>query len=70
MKFEYKTVLFEIDRTSWGRALLPESVDKIQEPLEKLGRQGWELVAVWPITDGGSPPQIDHAIHYFKRPLD
>lgn len=69
MQFEYKTVLLEIDRTLWRRALDDSSVDRVQATLDKLGRDGWELVSVWPITDGRSPPQIDHAIHYFKRPV-
>ncbi len=70
MKFEYKSVLLTIDRAGWSQALQPESVNKVQQSLDRLGGEGWELVAVWPITNGGSPAQIDHAIHYFKRQID
>jgi hypothetical protein len=59
----------EIDRNSgfWTRAVSESSASEIECELNKLGDQGWELVGVWPVTNGSSPPQVDHALHHFKR---
>ena len=45
-------------------------LDDVNEELNSLGREGWELTAVVPITNGGSPAQIQHAVHYLRRRID
>jgi hypothetical protein len=70
MQFEYKTVAINVEKSGWlNKAAKDDSIDEIDRLLKALGQDGWELVAVLPITNGGSPAQINQGIHYFKRPL-
>lgn len=70
MKYEYKTVVFDIPRKSglWTQSPAFDALGEIDVTLSKLGIEGWKMVGVFPVTDGGSPAQISKAIHYFIRP--
>ena len=71
-QFEYKSVLLEVERYGFFSSKVDEEVTngEIEETLNELGHQGWELTAVLPITNGGSPAQINVGLHYFKRAID
>jgi hypothetical protein len=58
MKFEYK---FELNI---GDTSADEMEDHTEEELNKLGEQGWELVAVSPCGKGNS-----YLGYWFKRPI-
>ena len=72
MQYEYKTVVFEIPRKSGIFTLKPatDSLGNIHAELKKLGEDGWQLVGVFPFTNGSSPAQISMALHYFCRPKE
>ena len=69
MQYEYKTVVFEVPRKSgvWTKKPSTDVLGEIDATLRELGDDGWQMVGVFPVTDGGSPPQISKAIHYFMR---
>lgn len=71
MKYEYKTVVFEVPRKFglWTQKPAVEALEEIQDTLRRLGEEGWKMTGVFPVTDGGSPAQISKAIHYFMRPV-
>lgn len=70
-RYEYKTVILEVKRDPglWTSKVNSSSVKPIEDKLNKLGREGWLLVGVFPVTDGGSPAQISKAVHHFTREL-
>jgi len=65
----YKVVLLDLVSTSglFGRVPSPEAAEAIGEGLNQMSREGWELVAVVPVTNDGSPAQIRQAYHYFRK---
>ena len=69
MPFEYKTLILTAKPKGgfFSKKLPDKCVPEIDAALNHLGRDGWELVAVFPFTNGGSPAAIEQAIHYFKR---
>ncbi|TWU31096.1 hypothetical protein Q31b_58920 [Novipirellula aureliae] len=70
MQYEYKTMVLEVPRRSglWTQKPATDELSNIDRALQELGDDGWQLVGVFPFTDGGSPAQISKAIHYFMRP--
>jgi len=59
-RFEYKTIKIE-PKGFWGTKLDPEKIDEI---LNELGNQGWELVTMQDLELHGS----SWSFHYtFKR---
>ena len=68
-QFEYKTVVFEITRASgfWKNKPTNDGVPEISKKLNELGKDGWQLIGIFPVTDGGSPAQISRALHYLMR---
>jgi hypothetical protein len=68
MHYQYRTEVFAVEMAGFfTREIRPECVELIERELNKLGAEGWELVSVFPFTNGGSPAQIKQAVHYFKR---
>ncbi|MBF0196583.1 MAG: DUF4177 domain-containing protein [Planctomycetes bacterium] len=63
MKYEYKSITLGIVRNLefFSRSVSDDSARIFEEQLNRLGDQGWELVGVWPVTNGGSPAQINQA---------
>ena len=70
MQYEYKSVVFEVPRKFGilGSKPVVDDLPEIDEKLKELGSEGWQMVGVFPITDGANPSQISKAIHYFMRP--
>ena len=69
MKYEYKTLVLEVPRKFglWKNEAETDSLSEIDAALKQMGDDGWQMVGVFPITNGGSPAQISMAIHYFMR---
>ncbi|MDP0492213.1 MAG: DUF4177 domain-containing protein [Verrucomicrobiota bacterium JB023] len=69
-QIEYKSVILGLPRGPGFFSQKPDldGVESIDAELNKLGQEGWQLVAVFPFTDGSSPAQISKALHYFSRP--
>ena len=72
MQYEYKSVVIEIPRKPglWANKPDIDSVAEIENSLNRLGMDGWQMVGVFPVTDGGSPAQISRAIHHFMRRIE
>lgn len=72
MQYEYKSLVIEIPRKSglWANKPEVDSMVDIESTLNRLGKDGWQMVGVFPITDGGSPAQISRAIHHFMRSVE
>ncbi|GAA5497609.1 hypothetical protein Rhal01_03805 [Rubritalea halochordaticola] len=70
MKYEYKTIVLEIPRKPglWSQKPQTDGLKHIDQTLAQLGEEGWNLVGVFPVTDGSNPAQISCALHYFSRP--
>lgn len=70
-QFEYHSLLLVFDRLSGFLSAKPDakSLEEINAQLNELGKEGWELTAVLPVSNGANPPQMSHGIHYFKRAL-
>lgn len=71
IQYEYRSVLLSVERSGgfFRSAVQQYSCAEIENLLNVMGKEGWEPVGVFPVTDGGSPAQINQAIHHFKRPL-
>jgi len=71
VKYEYKTVMLKIKRNLglFSSGVCNNSASLIENKLNELGREGWKLTGVFPVTNGGSPAQISHAAHYFVREI-
>lgn len=70
MPFEYKTIILKAKPKGFFSKEVPdECMQEIDAALNLLGRDGWELVAEFPFSNGGSPAAIEQAIHYFKRTI-
>ena len=67
-QFEYMALVLSIEKQGFlSRRIAPDCVSNIERRLNRLGQRGWELVSVFPFTNGGSPAAIEQAIHYFRR---
>jgi hypothetical protein len=49
--------------------LSTSAFDKVQEAVQKIGAEGWELVSLAPMTTTAGP-QATHIVAAFKRPKD
>ena len=66
---KYKVILLDLVSFSglFGKTPSLEVADSITEMINLQASEGWELVAVVPVTDDGSPAQIRQAYHYFRK---
>ena len=66
---KYKVILLDLVSPTglFGKTPSLEVADSLTEMINALAGEGWELVAVAPVTDGGSPAQIRQAYHYFRK---
>jgi len=71
-RYQYKSVLLEMPREPgfWSRPIDRNACMELEKMLNYLGEDGWELVGVFPLTNGGNPSQINAAVHHFKRPIE
>lgn len=67
MKWEYQTVKLNITG-SWNLSGIDFDVDVVQEFANRLGSEGWELVAAFPVNSGHG--QSKEVVFMFKRPFD
>ncbi|MDH3355313.1 MAG: DUF4177 domain-containing protein [Chromatiales bacterium] len=71
MKYEYKTVIIPIQFTGiLERKIDYFTVDKLNDELNDLGNQGWELVSVLRVSEGSLSKIPNAAIHYLKRKVE
>ena len=69
-KFEYKTVVIELKSEGfWNPKVSSDATAAIETKLNQLGNAGWQLTGAFPVTDGGSPAQINKAVHHFMREI-
>jgi hypothetical protein len=73
--WEYKQILSVnpggIDATWYEDGKARRGRPNILARVNELGREGWELIAVAPISwsQGGAPPSLaGHVMYWFKRP--
>lgn len=70
VKYEYKSDVIVAKVTGFFKTTVTEeSCAEMESVFNALGVEGWEMTGVFPVTNGGSPAQIDYAIHHFKRQL-
>lgn len=67
-KYEYKTILIQLETNGfWSSKVSSSATASTEARLNQLGEDGWQLTGVFPITNGGSPAQINQALHHFIR---
>jgi hypothetical protein len=66
---QYKVILLDLASSSGIFSETPsqEVADYITQVVNSMAYDGWELVAVVPVTNDGSPAQIRQAYHYFRK---
>ena len=65
----YKVILLDLVTSAGFFSKEPshEAAEAICETVNQMSREGWELMAVVPVTNDGTPAQIRQAYHYFRK---
>lgn len=68
MRFEYKSVVYPVERRSpFNLSSDTDTCRNIESRLNRMGEEGWELAGVIPLIEGSPGSQVTRAIHHFKR---
>ena len=67
MKWEYKTIAFELSGGQWTVGGKPDTA-AIDASLNKMGAEGWELLSVMDTNQGGGATRF--MVYTFKREVE